>query len=507
MLWRKVLPLVGLMVGAVVAGVDLPAVDVRSERLREEGEDRVEMPARMPGVELGAEVFLFPGMDGKERPEMRERRNALFSVGYGFYDLLASSLVFANSFDRFSYLFLMEREAVDDFDRRGRRVYSSHGSSDGADLNMRYRGEVFKWSGRLQYVREAGGLQANPVFFDRTTRRVRVGQQGRWALSPLSSLGVEVVYDHARHGVKHPAGDRRTEYHRGGVGGVFQSLFGERNSLTVSARMAYQGVRGTAGGLDEGRFRVDVSDEFVVLSVWEVEAGLGMFYSTRPVFYLLPDVKVWRMVSDSLRWGVFAGVEGGEELLTDHLGECPWLDPPSAPAWPSAMFRTGVRMESLVAGVAPLSAEVFYASETRRREFFRTAEDLYGVRPRNVDSFGAKAEARMPLGEVFDLRAGYGWRWFLSEVDHEPLHALSVRWGWRPWRFDLRFEGEYLTGWTAAGRMEEDLLPLRFEGRLAVSRNMGVFLRLEAEALGAGRYPPYVEKDFGGLVGLRVTLI
>lgn len=500
---------VWMLLGAVwaYAGVDLPAVDVRSERPVAERSERPEVPVGLPTVEKGEEVFLFPGLDRAERPEMVERRNALFTVGYGLYDMLASSLVFANGFDRFSYLFTMGREAFDDFARDGRRVYNSHRGTDEADLNMRYRGEALRWMGRLQYVRESGGLQSNPTFFDRTTRRVRVGQYGRWSLSSLSALNVEAVYDYARHGVKHSAGGRTAEYHRAGAGAVFQSIFGEGNSLNISARVGYQGLAGPVAGRDEWRFRADVMDEFVLLSVWEVSAGLGVFYSTRPVFYLLPDLKVSRLVSDRLRWSLYGRMEQGEELFTDHLDTCAWQDAPSDLAAPSAMFRGGTMLESLLGGVLPLTLEAYYASETRRPEFALGADGLYGVRPRNIDSFGARAEAVLVSGTVFDLRTIYGWRMFTALVDHEPMHDAGLRVAWRPWRFDLRFDGRYQTGFRAAGRMQEDLLSLRFEGRLAVSGNMGVFLRLEGEGIGHGLYPPYVERGFSGLVGLRVTLI
>jgi hypothetical protein len=494
---------------AAASEIDLPSVDIRSQRTETNrlGPDADVRPV-LPAAERGEEIFLFPGLAGTEKPVFREKKNALFSVGYGIYDRLATSLVFANRFGAFSYLFSVGRASSDDFDHAGRRVYNSQTGSDDADLNMQYQRGSVKWNGRLQYLRETGGLQKSPVYFDRTTRRIRVGQHGRWTLSGLSHLNADFVYDYTAHGVKNSTNGRSAQYHRGGAGISYQALFGEMNDFTVAASVLYQGLAVPGPDSDEFRAEISALDEFMLFSVLDVSAGFGMLYSDRPLVCLLPALKISWLVADSLRWTFFGKIVRNDELFPDLISACPWMNVPRRFAPVSAELSAGTGLETLVLGRIPLTLEAFYASDARRAEFVTDSVGLYRTRSRNADSIGARFDAVLTRVKAFDLRFDYGFRLFETTIGHMPMHSAGLRLGWEPNRMSFRLSMDYRTGFTSGGRMQKDLFDTMFEARVDVSENMGVFLSVEnAAGFGAGLYPPYLEKGVVGMIGLRVNLL
>ena len=500
------------LITSVVLGdkIELPSVDVQSERIKEdtqktESDTTILLP---DGEDDKKEVFLFPGLTGKEPLYFKEKKNAIFSIGFGFYDRLNTSLILANSSGNFSWLFSVDRFTIDDFDLNGHRLLNSQNGFDSADLNIQYRLKNFQWNSRFQYEMKKGGLEQSPVFFDKTTRRIRLNEHVRWSLSSISSLNLDLVYDHAMHNVKNSLVLRDSVYHRPGIGFLWETMFSEMNSFSLSGLCSGQWLSFSNSNLNEGNFKITAADTFMLLSIFEINAKLGLIYSTRPLLYILPDLKITYLVNEVMRLNLFTGIREKENLMTDVLGTCNWFNAFNKIFPVSAEYLAGAGVEILFFEFIPFTLDTFFASETKKDVFYKDNMGLYQLKPLNTDSFGCSLDARLIKLKDLNISINYDFRIFERMINFEPLHHLVFDFKWEPSFIKIFSKFAWLSGMRVNDKILEDIFETSIEIRKDIYKNIALFLIMENLLdLKNSLYVPYVDKGFGGALGLRVNLI
>lgn len=499
-----------LLVSGLSAQVDLPTVDVTGEIQRTNadtvlrGADPADLIA--PGSDpLTGEGLLLSseGVGLAGRPPAG--KEAIFSLGYGMYDNLTSSLIFGNQLGSFTYMVSYDSVRLDDFYVVRNKILNSAENLTDLVLNTGYSAEKFTTAWVLKYFQKDLGLQGNTNFFNSGRRIVSASSINTWTLSGSKRIRLDLDYAWIRYSVNDQFSEISDSMQSIKGQLKYLSLWSDINDYFIYLEGEYRGLDGPAAIRELGRLKGGIHDTFQLFnSVSFLLKAEGLLTSNR--FYFLPGLSLSFVMSEKLVLKIAGGIDEDENSLSGRLNSDDYLLPVDRPLRSSLRAFGSVGFKSVL-GKMPLSGEVRYSSS---RDFSFLAEgqyDLLMVNYLNTDHLEADLRMKFIKRKSLLFYFSYLYQLYERRVTYEPLNTFRLRCEFMRKDFFAGLTVDYVTDIHSGNRYLRDvvILDLSVEQKLFTTIDL-VFHLKNCLNRDNRYYENFIEPGFLANAGLKINL-